>query len=1005
MLIRPLLPLLATVILVSYSSAGKIRVKRQNMKVRINATADTIILKFIRPNPDIKLEGYILGYGSSMHSKQFIKLPDNGEPYVIEIDAEPKYLVAVQPVPSNDVKKQCKESYFLEKPLHLVVGSITSTSVLLSWGGLVKTSYEGSIQKDCLEDGNFTVRFKEMNRRWNYQMCPTSDTVIDNLKPDTPYAFSVRTNQDKRKVWSKIVIHNTNMDDKAKQKPIVPKATNTKLVKPFMPGPHVRQPPPTSIRNSTRHKVFPVPKRPRPAAPRPSFAPPKRRPEMPPVVKQRATQSPLLPLGKTIPKKTTTSLPHVPHRVAITVPTQKPTSDRVSSPSTSYGVRPHLSSPRVPDSSHTSTQDTHGEHHKGFKIPKPVTIPMGSPAQPSSRPVKKHINMGGKHTGKDVANVTKPHFLSEGQANEMKAKNTLKPRLLPVTVTPIKREPQLTTTATPTLKGQTTTPTLKVQKTTPTLEGQTTTPTWKARKTTATLKGRTTTPTPKGRTTTPTPKGRTTTPTPKGRTTTPTPKGRTTTPTPKGRTTTPTPKGRTTTPTWKRQTTTPTLKGETVTPTLDDETATPTLDDETATPTLDDETAMPTLDDQTTTPTLGDETATPTLDDETATPTLDDETATPTLDDETATPTLDDETATLDDETAAPTLDDETATPTLDDETATPTLDDETATLDDETATPTLDDETATPTLDDETATLDDETATPILNGSRFDLWGNSSMFRPAPSSDLDAMGNRRYTAPHVVYKTGKTIEEPCSITDSLKYFPEEEGGDQNVTGPPRLPPSNLTVVTVEGCPSFIILDWEKGDNETTDYEVTATARSPNGKKVSIVNTNQTHTALENLKPKSSYEFSVIPRNELADPRVTENTSGKAALWSQFSFEPDGFSECNGRQYVKRTWYRKFVGIQLCNSLRYKIYLSDTLRGTFYHIGDQTGYGEDHCQFVDSFLDGRTGNHLLSQQLPSRPGFYRAMRQEPVSFGEIGGHTHITYVPWYECGTPIPGKW
>lgn len=55
------------------------------MKVRINATGDTIVLKFVRPNPDIKLEGYILGYGSSMFSKQFIQLPENGEPYETEI--------------------------------------------------------------------------------------------------------------------------------------------------------------------------------------------------------------------------------------------------------------------------------------------------------------------------------------------------------------------------------------------------------------------------------------------------------------------------------------------------------------------------------------------------------------------------------------------------------------------------------------------------------------------------------------------------------------------------------------------------------------------------------------------------------------------------------------------------------------------------------------------------------------------------------------------------------
>lgn len=67
----------------------------------------------------------------------------------------------------------------------------------------------------------------------------------------------------------------------------------------------------------------------------------------------------------------------------------------------------------------------------------------------------------------------------------------------------------------------------------------------------------------------------------------------------------------------------------------------------------------------------------------------------------------------------------------------------------------------------------------------------------------------------HVVYKTDKKPDEPCSITSSLAYFPDEDPNDLNVTSPPRVPPSNLTVVTVEGCPSFVILDWEKSDNET----------------------------------------------------------------------------------------------------------------------------------------------------------------------------------------------
>lgn len=55
------------------------------MKVRINATGDTIVMKFLRPSPNVKLEGYILGYGSNMFSKQFIQLPENGQPYETEV--------------------------------------------------------------------------------------------------------------------------------------------------------------------------------------------------------------------------------------------------------------------------------------------------------------------------------------------------------------------------------------------------------------------------------------------------------------------------------------------------------------------------------------------------------------------------------------------------------------------------------------------------------------------------------------------------------------------------------------------------------------------------------------------------------------------------------------------------------------------------------------------------------------------------------------------------------
>uniref|UniRef100_A0A6Q2WY15 Fibronectin type-III domain-containing protein n=1 Tax=Esox lucius TaxID=8010 RepID=A0A6Q2WY15_ESOLU len=638
-------------------------VRRQNMKVRINATGDTIVMKFVRPNPDVRLEGYILGYGSSMFSKQFIQLPENGEAFETEIDAEPKYLVAVQPIPSNDVKKHCTGKVNLEKPLHLVVGTITPTSVLLSWGTFLKTPYEaGNIMNDCLEDGYYTVRYRERNRKWFYQTCPTSDTVIDNLKPNTPYEFGVRSNKDERSgVWSKPITHNTNMG-------------NMYIALRIMSAV------PLPIHNKTQSRPSPV------------------------------TKKQVFP----------------------------------GAPKTSFGdyslftlILKHFSFNIILLKASLFFSTVNGEHHKGLALPKPVVwnrLRMGS--RPSI-PVNKKTNLVGKPG--DIGKTCLIFIIPSRKS---------------ITVFYIA------------------------------------------------------------------------------------------------------------------------LKHLFV--------------------------------------------------------------------------------------------------------------------------------------------------CYYSLIESRFETWENSSLFSSQPASEVDALGKKRFIAPHVVYKTDKKPHEPCSITTSLNYFPEDEGAETNVTAPPKSPPSNLTVVTVEGCPSFVILDWEKTDNDTTEYEVISTTEGPDGTQVSILTTNQTHTAVENLKPESSYEFKVKPKNELgagppsepvsfntesADPRVSENVSGKDAIWTQFPFKTDSHSECNGKQYVKRTWYRKFVGIQLCNSLRYKIYLSDSLNGKFYNIGDQTGHGEDHCQFVDSFLDGRTGNQVRADQLPAREGYYRAMRQEPVNFGQIGGNSHVTYVSWYECGTPIPGKW
>ncbi|XP_018585935.2 fibronectin type III domain-containing protein 1 [Scleropages formosus] len=304
-----------------------------------------------------------------------------------------------------------------------------------------------------------------------------------------------------------------------------------------------------------------------------------------------------------------------------------------------------------------------------------------------------------------------------------------------------------------------------------------------------------------------------------------------------------------------------------------------------------------------------------------------------------------------------------------------------------------------------------------------------TSPFNSTPSSELDAAGNKRFTAPYVNY-IRKDPGAPCSLTEALEYLQVDvlenllEKDSVGQKQPPKNKPHNITVVAMEGCHSFVILDWArplKGDMVSGYMVHSASYDDVLNNRWSSSSANGTHLAVENLKPNSRYYFKVQAKNifglgpvsdtftyvtESDDPLLIERPPGGEPIWIPFSFKYNPTqSSCKGSQFVKRTWYRKFVGVVLCNSLRYKIFMGDGLKDTFYSIGDTYGHGEDHCQFVDSYLEGRTGPHALSDYLPTTQGFFRSYRQEPVSFGPIGRRTPHPYVGWYECGVPIPGKW
>ncbi|KAM8846442.1 fibronectin type III domain-containing protein 1 isoform 1-T1 [Synchiropus picturatus] len=298
------------------------------------------------------------------------------------------------------------------------------------------------------------------------------------------------------------------------------------------------------------------------------------------------------------------------------------------------------------------------------------------------------------------------------------------------------------------------------------------------------------------------------------------------------------------------------------------------------------------------------------------------------------------------------------------------------------------------------------------------------------PLNAFDLSGKKRFTAPYVNY-IQKDPGAPCSLNEALDYLQVdiieelmEKDKLTNQNQPPKHKPHNLTVVAMEGCHSFIILDWAqplKGDMVSGYMVHSASYDDVLNNRWSSSTSSGTHLAVENLKPNSRYYFKVQARNvfglgpfsdtltyvtESDDPLLIERPPGGEPIWIPFTFKYNqAHSACKGSQFVKRTWYRKFVGVVLCNSLRYKIFMGNGLREPFYSIGDTFGEGEDHCQFVDSYRDGRTGPSYMSNYLPSANGFYRAFRQEPVTFGVIGRRTAHPFVGWYECGVPIPGKW
>ncbi|MEJ1283116.1 ABI gene family member 3 (NESH) binding protein [Cricetulus griseus] len=191
-------------------SDQRLTCKKPNLKVHINTTSDSILLKFLRPNPNVKLEGFLLGYGSNVSPNQYFPLPTEGKVTEAVVDAEPKYLIVVRPAPPPSQKKSCSGKSRSRKPLQLVVGTLTPSSVFLSWGFLINPHHDWTLPSNCPNDRYYTIRYREKDKekKWIFQLCPATETIVENLKPNTVYEFGVKDNIEGG-IWSKIFNHKT----------------------------------------------------------------------------------------------------------------------------------------------------------------------------------------------------------------------------------------------------------------------------------------------------------------------------------------------------------------------------------------------------------------------------------------------------------------------------------------------------------------------------------------------------------------------------------------------------------------------------------------------------------------------------------------------------------------------------------------------------------------------------------------------------------------------------
>ena len=126
--------------------------------------------------------------------------------------------------------------------------------------------------------------------------------------------------------------------------------------------------------------------------------------------------------------------------------------------------------------------------------------------------------------------------------------------------------------------------------------------------------------------------------------------------------------------------------------------------------------------------------------------------------------------------------------------------------------------------------------------------------------------------------------------------------------------------------------------------------------------------------------------------------------WVPFDFVDNGHRDncAGGEKYVissaRPSSEHMFLGATLCDDRLYKLWLSDDLEGTFYAMGDWSGYGQDHCNHMPGGAEVSITWDSVAQT--DWEGWEGGGDLDVMTFKFFASNAWVPYD--YDCGVSIP---